>query len=193
MTWETVITFLAGVGAVVVGQLLGGWIQRGADERRWARQELDRRRARAEEAAEEIMDRVYAMVDACHEVAKVEGYRGDAYPPQEILEADYDAVLRVAMRIPDAPVKEAAEKASSALFYYQPGQMNWDVWRVTSTVTKELRAVISAYLAGQAVPPTPGIDEADAEVNAFEDYLEHRRKQDEEAGRRRAAAESGEH
>lgn len=56
MTWETVVTFLAGVVAVVVGQLLGGWIERGADERRWQRQDVDRRRARAEEAAEQIMD-----------------------------------------------------------------------------------------------------------------------------------------
>lgn len=35
------------------------------------------------------------------------------------------------MRIPDAPVKELAEKAANALFYYEPAQMNWDVSRVT--------------------------------------------------------------
>lgn len=190
MSWETVITFIAGVVAVVIGQLLGGRVERGADERKWARQEADRRRVRAEEAAEQIMDRIYSMVDACHKVAEVQGYRGDAYPPQEMLEADYDAIMRVAMRIPDAPVKEAAQKAGEVLFYYQPPQMNWDVWRVTSTVAKELRALIGAYLTGQAIPAIPGIDEAKAEVDAFEEYLEHRRKQDEEEGRRRAASKT---
>lgn len=100
-----------------------------------------------------------------------------------MLEADYHAILRAAMRIPDAPVKEAAEKAGHALFFYQPRQMDSDVWRITSTVSKELRAVISAYLPGQPIPATPGINDANAEVDEFEKWLDHRLEQDEEEGR----------
>jgi hypothetical protein len=182
MPWDQALSFIAGVFAVVIGQLLGQRFQREADERRWERQEADRRRLRAEEAAELILDEVVKTTRMCHAFVLAEGFRPDAYPPQEMVSPAFDAINRAATRVPDDAVKLAAEQAADLLFYSSPHDMGLTTWSLIGVVEKELRAVVSAYLTGRLVPATPGMNTAHVALDKYQGWIAKQLAEDEEGG-----------
>ena len=185
MPWDQILSFSAGVVAVVIGQLLGQRFQREADERRSQRQEADRRRLRAEESADLILDEIVKTARMCHAFVLAEGYKPDAYPPQDTIRPAFDAINRAATRIPDEAVKLAAETAASLLFYSNPSQMNVTTWNLIGSVEREMRAVVSAYLTGRPIPPTPEMGTANVALDEYQGWIAKQLAEDEEHAKQR--------
>jgi hypothetical protein len=166
------ISFAAAVIAVVIGQYLGQRFQRVADERRWERQEVDRRRIRAEEAAEEVLTNIEAATRLLREFARAERYDPRAYPPQDMLRPMWEGVRRAVTRVPEQKVTVAGEMAADILYYYEAEQMSLNTWELAWTVEREVRAVVSAYLTGREIPSVPETDKVHREVLGYQEWLD---------------------
>lgn len=184
------ISFAAAVVAVVLGQSLARRFQDQADNKRWLRSDSDRRRVRAEEAAEQILE----TVDEVSELLKHGTGRGHDPPDQEALRPAYRTIRKAAARIPDDEVQRLSDVAADILYYYRPDEgwfreTRYVLGRVLET---EIRAVMGAYLTNQPIPSAPRLQALANELDAHERWLEEAIADDEASPSAVAEGESRE-
>lgn len=153
------ISFFAAVVAVVVGQLLGQRFQRSADERRWDREDVLRRRTRSEEMAREAIGNV---AKASELLGWTAGYaRGAAVgkertyiaAPQGDVSDLCRPIRRAALEIDDEAVRTHLDKVPDLLGNASAiqGQGAPHPARIAWAVQETSEALISAYLRGVAL------------------------------------------
>jgi hypothetical protein len=161
-----ILSFLAAVVAVVVGEVLGQQFQRVSDERRWNREDALRRTTRSEEMAREAITNLSRAADL---VGWTAGYaRGEARdgkrqyvaPDSSEVWLLCEPVRRNALEIDDDRVRGHIEKACDLL----SSGLHLDSWggahpaRIGWAVETTSEALVSAYLRGVGLPdPLPEV------------------------------------
>ena len=159
------VSFLAAVFAVVVGQLLGGFVERRAEERRWARSERDRHRTAGEKAAEAVLDAIIEV-----DLGPFSFWKGRRPEPTDAeLEPYVTRIQRHGLVIEDATAREAARLTAVALFQNDTLAMLREersivIWK---SIRSEAESVLGAYLRGEPVPRPTALVAMEVEVKKY--------------------------
>jgi hypothetical protein len=153
------VSFVAAVVAVIVGQLLGGLVERRTEEQRTQRAELERRHARGVQAAEAVLDAIIELDLGPFSTWKVMEKRTQATDPwrpaptQAELEPYVQRIERHGLAIEDKNARQTAHLAGIAVYGYEmigdvTGLKSTAVWW---TIKTEAQDLLGAYIRDETV------------------------------------------
>jgi hypothetical protein len=157
------VSFVAAVVAVVVGQLLGGFVDRREQERKWARSERDRHRTEGEAAAGAVLDAIieldlgpFSIYKALQRMTKPTD-NPSPRPSQAELEPFLARIRRNGLVVDEPRVRDVVRLAASLLGEYD-SIANWTDTPTISVwwdIREDSEAVLGAYLRAEPIPETP--------------------------------------
>lgn len=199
------ISFVAGVAAVVIGQLLNGHYQRTSDDRRWEREEVRRRTLVAEERARQCrLELLAAANEISHEAGRQRAHdasksdppsfrRRHAWDPPldpAVMRSHLAAAEEAALEINEPAIRNLVGKIRVTLSDYHTGVDLSEMApaEISTMCVEAVNAAFGAFLRGEPLPPTPDVDRMVAALEEEDQRLDAHYR--EEAARRAAEREA---